>query len=568
MKENENITPLRRLFRLLATQKDLLVNVYLYALFNGLLNLSIPLGIQAIINLIQSGTTSTSWVVLVVLVLIGLALAGMFQVFQLSAAETIQQKIFANASVEFAFRIPRIKLSALQDKYAPELVNRFFDIMTVQKGLSKILFDFSVAAVQILFGLLLLAMYHPFFIAFGIGMVALLVIFFYITTQKGLSTSLNESKYKYKLVGWLEEVAKNLRTFKMAGTPKLPMQRTDDLSLEYLNARQKHFKILVRQFAAMIGLKVIVTGSLLILGGMLVFQQEMNIGQFVAAEIIIILIINSVEKLILSMETIYDVLTGLEKVGSVTDLELEEIGKSQAPKEHFSQFAIRGKNISLRAPENPNTVLLNQINFEIKAGEKVGLIGGMGAGKSSLMYLVAGLYDKFQGQLSYNDISIQHFDIESLRGQIGDNFKEEGVFEASLLDNITLGKSGVSQSKLQEIINLTDLQDFIDELPNGIQTVLPPSGISLAESIRTRIIMARSLVGAHSLLLMQDHWQSVEPNIVSRWFDHICDSNEATLILSTNNEELLKRMDRIMVMKNGEILDSGSFNDIKKHLPC
>ena len=192
----------------------------------------------------------------------------------------------------------------------------------------------------------------------------------------------------------------------------------------------------------------------------------------------------------------------------------------------------------------------------------------MGAGKSSLMHLIAGLYDKFQGQLLYNDISYQYFDLESLRGYIGDNFKEEGVFEASLLDNITLGKTGVDQQKLQQIITLTDLQDFIDELPNGIQTILPPSGISLAESIRTRIIMARSLVGDHRLLLLQDHWQSVEPTVVSRWFDHICKSNSPTLILSTTNEKLLKRMDRVLVMKNGEIIDSGKYDDIKNHLPC
>ncbi len=564
----EKITPIRRLFRLLATQKDLLANVYIYALFNGLLNLSIPLGIQAIINLIQSGTTSTSWIVLVVLVLVGLTLAGIFQIYQLASAETIQQKIFANASMEFAFRLPRLKLSALKNSYAPELVNRFFDILTIQKGLSKILFDFSLAALQIIFGLLLLAMYHPFFIAFGVLLVLSLIAFFYITTQRGLSTSLVESKYKYKLVGWLEEVARNLSTFKMAGSTKLPMQRTDDLSMEYLNARQKHFKVLIRQYGAMIGLKVLITGSLLILGGFLVFQQEMNIGQFVAAEIIILLVISSVEKLILSMETIYDVLTGLEKVGAVTDLEMEQTDGGQPLKERSRGLAVTAKDIVLRSPQDQERMILKNVSFDIASGEKVGLAGNMGAGKSALLHLVAGLFDKFDGNLLYNNIPLHHLDIQSLRTSIGDNLREEEIFEASLTENITLQREEVEEDRMHSILKLTGLDKFVEGLPDGLQTVLPPSGIGLANSIRSRILMARSLLGKHTLLLMEDTWHEVERGVVEKWFEYICSDSCPTLILASNDEKLLKRMDRILLLKDGELIQSGTFNELKDQIPC
>jgi ABC-type bacteriocin/lantibiotic exporter with double-glycine peptidase domain len=565
--KSEKITPLKRLFRLLATQKDLLVNVYIYALFNGLLNLSIPLGIQAIINLIQSGTTSTSWVVLVGLVLVGLTLAGIFQVYQLSSAETIQQKIFANASIEFAYRFPRLKLSALRDNYAPELVNRFFDIVTVQKGLSKILFDFSLAGLQILLGLFLLALYHPFFIVFGLLLVLTLIAFFYFTTQKGLSTSLAESKYKYKLVSWLEEVARNLSTFKMAGTTRLPMERTDELGMEYLHARQKHFKILVRQFGAMIGLKVLITGSLLILGGMLVFQQEMNIGQFVAAEIIILLVINSVEKLILSMETIYDVLTGLEKVGGVTDLglEQEENGKDLAVS--GVGISVTAKELTLPSPQNPTKLILKDLSFTIKKGEKIGLVGDMGAGKSSFLHLLAGLFDEFKGNLLFNNIPLKHLDLSSLRTVIGDNLREQEIFEASLQQNITLGKE-VNEEVFNEVLSITGLSSFVEELPNGLETMLPTSGMGLAKSVRSRIIMARSLVGDHQMLLLEDSWHGVQPKVVQGWFDYICGHHCPTLVLSTNNKALLERMDRIFVLKNGELIRTATFNDIQDQLPC
>jgi ABC-type bacteriocin/lantibiotic exporter with double-glycine peptidase domain len=293
--------PLKRFWKLLSTERKDIGNIYVYAVFNGLLTLSIPLGIQAIINLIQSGATSTSWVVLVLVVLVGLALAGVFQIFQLSVAERIQQRLFINASMEFAYRIPRLKLSALKNYYPPELVNRFFDVITVQKGLYKLLFDFSVASLQIFFGLILLSLYHPFFLAFGFFLIFVLIIFFRITSRRGLETSLEESQNKYEVVSWLEELGRNLSTFKMAGKTDLPMEQIDALNGKYLRSRRSHFTILIRQYTSLIFFKVLIAGGLLLLGGLLVFDQQMNIGQFVAAEIVIVQVISSVEKLVFSI---------------------------------------------------------------------------------------------------------------------------------------------------------------------------------------------------------------------------------------------------------------------------
>lgn len=565
MKDKE-LPPLKRLFRLLSNEKTLVGNIYVYAIFNGLLNLSIPLGIQAIVNLIQSGTTSTSWIVLVGLVLLGLTLAGIFQIFQFSLAETIQQKIFANASIEFAFRLPRLKISSIRSAYPPELVNRFFDVMTIQKGLSKILFDFSLAALQIFFGLLLLAFYHPFFIAFGILLLILLILFFIFTSRSGLSTSLEESKHKYKLVGWLEEVARNLSTFKMAGRSRLPLERADTLSMEYLKSRQSHFSILVRQYAFLIGFKVLISGSLLIIGGILVFNSEMNIGQFVAAEIIILLTINSVEKLILSMETIYDVLTGLEKVGSITDLDLEKSEHHEKVSES-SPISIKAKNISLRSPQLEDKMVLQNVSFNIKGGQKVGIAGTMGAGKTSLLSLICGLFDTYDGKLLFNGIPMQHLDLEGLRNSIRDNLGEESIFEDTLLHNINLGREGISTEEVKAAIEICGLQQFTEDLPKGIYTILPSSGLGLALSIKSRILMARCLAGKPCMVLLEDNWKEVRPEIVDRWFHKILEGNH-TLLVASNDHEILKHTDEVLVLKDGQLIRSGKFSELKDQLPC
>ena len=102
------------------------------------------------------------------------------------------------------------------------------------------------------------------------------------------------------------------------------MKKNDELTTAYLDARENHFKILMLQFSQMIGFKVLVTLGLLLIGGLLVINQQMNIGQFVAAEIIILLLISSVEKVITGLESFYDVLTSLEKIGQVVDKDLEK----------------------------------------------------------------------------------------------------------------------------------------------------------------------------------------------------------------------------------------------------
>lgn len=546
------MTPLQRFFRLLKTQKQDVINIYIYALFNGMLNLSIPLGISAIINLIQSGSPSTSWMVLVGLVLLGLSLAGVFQIFQLSAAEGIQQRIFANASLEFAFRLPRLKLSALKSTYPPELVNRFFDIMTVQKGLNKFLFDFSMAAIQILFGLLLLAFYHPFFIVFGVVLILLLVGFFWFTSKRGIETSLEESKHKYRLVSWLEEIARNLSTFKMAGDTSLPMDRTDELSSKYLKARRSHFGVLRTQYGSLIVLKLIVAGSLLIIGGVLVFQQQMNIGQFVAAEIIILLITSSIEKLILSMDTIYDVLTGLEKIGGVTDLELEESVGVEKLEEQSTSLSVKADDVSLRSPQR-NKQILQNISFEVGPGEKIGVTGSMGSGKSALLQLIAGLFDEFDGSIRFNGIPFKHLELESLRTAIGDNMTQEDLFEGSLFENITLLRKDLDRKEVEKVVDLCGLKGFVQDLREGIYTQLPSSGLGLAHSIKSRILMARCLVGKHGLLLIEDNWENISEERRQLWVDHLCSTETPTLFIITDDKNILTRMDRVLTMENGEI---------------
>lgn len=557
------IKPLDRFWLLLKPDKREIKNVYTYSIFNGLVNLSLPLGIQAIINLIQGGQINTSWVILVALVTIGVGVTGVLQIYQLRIVENLQQKIFTRAAFEFAYRIPRIKMEQLYKEYAPELMNRFFDIISIQKGLSKILIDFTAAGLQIVFGLILLSFYHPFFILFSLLLIILLYAIFRLTGERGLTTSLSESKEKYKTVHWLEELARTNTTFKLSGKTDLPLIRTNENTTAYLDSRESHFKVLMSQFSMMVVFKVLMTLGLLALGGILVMEQLMNIGQFVAAEIIILLIMNSVEKLIRSLETFYDVLTGLEKVGQVTDLELESKGGLDIEVECQSDgMQVDILNLEFMYPENKKNTL-NNLSLSIKRGDLVALIGRNGSGKSTLLRLLAGLYDLQEGQILYDEISKESFSVESLRSAIGDCLSQEQLFQGTVMENVSMGKN-MSLDRVKKVCSNVFLTDFINKLPKGYDTVLDPQGSGLAESTVQKLLIARAILNAPKLLLIEDNLDAIDRDEKISIIDYLKDhDNQWTVIAATKNEYFINHADQVVELAEGQVIFNGTPEEYK-----
>lgn len=563
------LTAVQRFFKMLAADRQDIIYLYVYSIFSGLINLSLPLGIQAIIGLIMVGQSSTSWGVLVTAVTIGVAVVGGLKIMQLIITETLQQRIFARSSFEFAYRIPRFKTEAIFKEYPPELVNRFFDTLTVQKGLPKILMDFSEAALQILFGIILISFYNSAFLIFGLGLIFILLLIFWMTGQRGLDTSLKESKYKYQVAHWLEEIARTMYSFKLAGTTQLHLEKVNDLTVNYLTARRKHFKILLTQFISIVSFRTIITGGLLILGSILVMDGRINIGQFVAAEIVIIQVMGASEKLILSMDTIYDMLTALEKIGAVTDIELEE--DHGIPFEEINNIdkgiKIKATNLSYQFPD-AHEPLLKNLNFEIQMGEKICIAGYNASGKSTLLQIISGLYENFTGALTYNDIPRDNLNINSLRYYIGNYSPQDDLFDGTLLENITMGAASVSLSDVTEAIHKVGLQDFIDNLPKGYNTIIEPTGGRMSRTAIKKIILARGIVHRPRLLAMEELLAKFERTERENIIDLLTDKNQKwTLVIVSNEPSLAAKCDRVFVMKDGEIINEGSFEKVSKY-PC
>ncbi len=555
--EHKIWTPWKRFIKLLELERKDIFQIGYYAIFEGIVALSLPLGIQAIINLLQGAVISASWVVLIVLVTAGAAFSGILKLMQMRIIETIQQRIFTRASFEFSYRFPKIKMSELSNYYLPELANRFFDTLTIQKGLSKILIDVPSALLQIIFALILLSFYHPFFIFFGFLLLFLIYIIFNFTAQNGLNTSLTESKNKYKVAHWLQEVSRAVISFKLSGRTTLALQKSDDLVNDYLNARENHFKVLILQFIQMIGFKVLITAGLLIIGGFLVLEQRMNIGQFVAAEIIILLVISSVEKLILSLESLYDVLTSIEKIGQIVDKPIEAQNGEIIKENADLTIELQDLSYTMELRKEP---ILNGISFTINQKDRILVGGESGSGKSSLLQLISGLLLPSSGHIYVNNLSIESLYINEFRAKLGLSLSEETPFEGTIRENITFGNNSITDEIIYKTFEDLQLIDFLKQQPKGLNTIIKPEGMQIPYTISKKIVLARAIVKNPKILILENPLDQFHKDEAEKIITFLTDNSQPwSLIVISNNDNWKLNCNTHITLKNGTITNINKF---------
>lgn len=541
-----------KLFGLIRLEKKEITALYLLSILSGLIQLSLPLGIQAIINfaIVATGKRylpASMWV-LIVLVVAGVLFTGMLKINQMKIVEKIQQKLFSRYAFEFSYRIPKLNIKSIDKYHLPELVNRFFDIPTLQKSIAKLLLDIPTAIIQLFFGLILLAFYNSVFIIFGLLLLVILYLILYISSPKGFEASLLESNYKYDIAGWIQEIARGIKTFKFSNKHNLHLNKTNDLLEGYLSSRTKHFEILKIQYWSLILFKILITASMLIVGGILLIQQQINIGQFIAAEIIILTILNAVEKLIVSLETVYDVLTSVEKINKIIEKPLEEEGSY-----HFESnkgMAIEVKNLSFGFDQKK---LLDNLSFEIKAGQKVAIMGDGDSGKTVLLRMLTGAFQDFEGSLTFNQIPISNYNLNSLRSKIGIYLQKQDIFDATLWENLTLGNPAIKEQDAIKLFGLLDLNDFFSSLPKGFDTDLEPTGKRLSSSTVQKLLIARALLNSPTMLLLDEPLKLFAEDQKQVLQDYLFGLEEVTMLFTTNDESIAKKCDIVIALVHGQI---------------
>jgi ATP-binding cassette, subfamily B, bacterial len=535
-----------RIWQLLQFDKEDVLSIYFYAILNGLLQLSVPVGIQAIIGFVMGAAMVTSIYVLIFLVVLSVLIVGILQINQMKIIEKIQQKIYTRFAFEFVDKISKLDLYQNDAYYLPEKVNRFFDTIIVQKGFSKLLLDVPVALIQIIFGLILLSFYNPLFIIIGLIFVIILWSILSITGQKGLETNALESNFKYETISWIQELAR-IRSFKLSQDSGLDFKKADEIIVEYLKARTRHFQVLLLQYKSLVGFKVVITFSLLGGGVLLLVNQRLNIGEFVAAEIIIISILTATERLIKSLDIVYDVITGLNKLNSVTELPSEKFGTIP-----YQKQSVKLELIDFEFAYPNGRKLIKNSSMCILPETMVCLSGEENSGKSTMLKVLSGIYGNYQGSFLLNEIPINNYNMESLRQEMGVLLNADDIFPGTILENITMGRD-IKPEKILEISEKIGFENLMKNSPFGFETPIDILGKNLSKSMIKKIMLLRAFCHEPKLLILEEPWLELEES-KSMIIDYLASKpNNATIIVSTNDKFFTSKCDEVYQIKNGKL---------------
>ena len=493
-----HLTPLRRLMELMrADHADLRVVLGL-ALGSGLLALASPVAVQALVNTVAMSGMGQPLLVLSTILFFFLTFAGAVHVLQSYLVEIVQRRIFVRLATDLAYRLPRVHSDAYRHHHVPELVNRFFDVLTVQKAGSSLLLDGLSTAVQTLVGLIMLAFYHPFLLAFDVVLVLLIFFIIFVLGRGGVATAIQESLSKYALVAWLEIVASNMQTFKFNGGPELSAKRVDALALDYLVAKRNHYQVLLSQIIGSVTLYAIASTALLAIGGYLVIDGHLTLGQLVAAELIVSSALISLVKFGKHLEGYYDLMAGADKIGHLLDLSLErEQGVAPIIIGPIS-LAVSNLYFSFGAKQP----VFSNLSFTVQPGESVAVFGGYGSGKSTLAALLCGLRQPGKGYIDINGVDLGNLRLEALRKRIAVVGRTE-FFQDSLFENVRLGRPELRRDEVEQVLSAVGLLDDIASLAeDGLDTDISPSGAPLSAAQGRLLLLARAIAGRPALLIL------------------------------------------------------------------
>lgn len=564
----EHRTPIDRTFALLAREKREILTVFFYATLAGGLSLILPLAVGGIVQLVQGRLFLQPVVVLISFVILGTIVAGVLQIGILRVVERIQQRIFARMALEFAFRVPRLKYAASLEQNLPEQMNRLFEAVAIQKGLQKLLIDVPTALLTVIFGLILLTVYSPWFSLFAVVVVFLLYLIIRWTGPEGLATSIVESKYKYKAVHWLEEIARAFHAFKYAGDSTLPVERMDDVITGYIKYRKKHFAVLVKQTIALIGFKTFITAAVLIIGATLVQTNRLLLGQFVAAEVVIVTVLVGVEKLITSLATMYDVLTSVDKSGHVADLPLEARGGLAPVFTPGTGVAIETRDLRYRYPGAPSATVTG-VSLRIAPGERVAIMGVDGSGRSTLLKLLGGLVDDYDGTIRFDGVTLRDLDRPALRARIGQMLSWTDLFDGTVEENVSVGRAHITPRDVREALDDLQLTDEIQNLPQGMQTELTNGARNLPAHLFNKLLVAQGIVGRPRLVVLDDFFQNLETASRALIIRQLTDRDRPWTVLAVSHDpQLLAAFDRVIVVHEGQIVRDGTFESLRNDPLC
>ncbi|HMV78750.1 MAG TPA: ABC transporter transmembrane domain-containing protein [Leptospiraceae bacterium] len=353
----KEISPEKRILSLIRLESSDIGLLTVFSIFAALLSLVIPVGTQSFVNILAFGTQMQPVIVLTFLITGALTFAGVLKILQMTAAEILQQRLFARVFTEIIAGFPESDKDSFLKTENSRKLNYLLDISTAQKSATVLLTDGLAILLQMTVGIIVLLLYHPIFIIYD---VFIIILCYFVTVRlgkDGVSTSILESKYKHKTVFWLEEAFEKFSAIQGRRGLDLVRKKAEGIAGDYLHYRGVHFHTLKKQASVFILFQAVGTAVLLGMGGYLVIKGEISLGQFVASEIIAAKIMESFSKSAKYLESYYDLCASLDKISHALESGDSSFRRNTSAASNDDRMEFRNASFSVSG----KTFLVNDI---------------------------------------------------------------------------------------------------------------------------------------------------------------------------------------------------------------
>ncbi len=533
------LKPLQRVWQLLRPESSDIWLVVVFAFVVGLLTLATPIAVESLVNTVAFGRFLQPVIVLAILLMSFLTFSAAVIGLQTYVVEIIERRLFARVAADLAYRLPRTSQNPLKGRDLPETVNRFLDIALTQKVTTSLLLDGVGLLLSTFIGMVVLAFYHPFLLGFDVVLLASITFIIFVLGRGGVKSAIDESKKKYAAAAWFEELARCPVAFHTSAGRELALDRANSIISAYLSARREHFSVLMRQIIFALFLQAASSTLLLGLGGWLVISGELTLGQLVAAELIVAVIVGGFAKLGKHLASFYDLLASVDKLGVLFDLETEKPSGLISPPGDMHSLQLENVVIGKR----PRSITLAQ-------GESLAILEENQMSGGELLQAIYGFNNLADGHILIDGLSPDDFRLDTLRERVAlvDGIE---IFSGTIEENVDLNRFQISPAAVREITTELELADDILHLTEGYDTKINSTGHPLNRNQLQLLMLARALVGRPHILLINRTLDNLPDDDLERAMKCLLDpKRQLVTVVTTGRRDIAACLNSVWTLQD------------------
>ncbi len=515
----------KTLFSLLKPESGFFWVAIAYGVAISLMTLAVPIAVQTLINSIANIGSRRAVVILAVVLFLTLFISGIFSALRMRVMEFYERKVYSRLTSQLGLKTIMAPHSFFEGQQNISITQRYFDIMTLQKNIPSLMIDGFALVLQMLVGFTLVSFYHPALFAFNVVLLMTMYAVWKIWGRGAKRTAIELSHAKYDSAKWLHDIASAHEFFKSADHVEYAGRSTEGFINNYVKKHKAHFYYTFSQVVMFLLMYAISSAALLGIGGVLVVQGELSIGQLVAAELVMSAVFLGLSRFTQYLKLYYELYGAAEKLGGALKIPQEDL--------HSDSVAVPA---SSKLVFNKVTLAYGADKCEVDVTLEPGTQYFVTSDKSWVQKQLLGYLKKYErvpaGDILLGNLSLNDYDTHELR-QAVTILDRSLIIEVSIERYLKLAQPEASHADIRHALEEVEMHNVIDALPEGLQTKVSVLGAPLQPLEFLLLKLAATIIARPKLLILNQHFDAIPVDLRSRLLKRL-KKYEFTVLYFTN----------------------------------